>query len=204
MKIKDRIRQFDRVYAKDLIPNPRNWRIHSTAQADALKGILAEIGWSDCLLVRETIQGLELLDGHLRASLNPDQLVPVLVLDLNEQEADLLLASLDPIAAMAGADANKLQDLLGNLETNNEALQNLFDDLAEQNGIFDVQEATFPDLPAGDRTTPHTMNFTLTAEQAETVKAALKKAKAQPFTDTGNENSNGNALARIAEAYVEG
>jgi hypothetical protein len=46
------------------------------------------------------------------------------------------------------------------------------------------------------------MTFTLAAHQAETVRDALKAAKeAGPFVDTGNENSNGNALARICEAY---
>ena len=46
------------------------------------------------------------------------------------------------------------------------------------------------------------MTFTLTAEQAEAVQVALKTAKgAGPFVETGNENSNGNALARICEAY---
>jgi hypothetical protein len=46
------------------------------------------------------------------------------------------------------------------------------------------------------------MTFTLTHEQHEAVEAALKSAQdAGPFGDTGNENRNGNALARIAEAY---
>ena len=34
----------------------------------------------------------------------PDEEVPVLILDLDEAEADKLLLSLDPLAAMATAD----------------------------------------------------------------------------------------------------
>ena len=35
------------------------------------------------------------------------------------------------------------------------------------------------------------------------VRRAVKRAKAQgAFIDTGNENSNGNALARICEGYL--
>jgi hypothetical protein len=50
MKIKDRIKRFDRIYAKDLAPNPKNWRTHPTQQIDALKGVLAEIGFAGAIL----------------------------------------------------------------------------------------------------------------------------------------------------------
>lgn len=47
------------------------------------------------------------------------------------------------------------------------------------------------------------MTFTLSHEQAEAVERALKIAKALgDFVDTGNENSNGNALGRIAEMWI--
>ena len=47
------------------------------------------------------------------------------------------------------------------------------------------------------------MTFTLHDEQSETVREAIKLAKAQgAFTDSTNENSNGNALARICETYI--
>ena len=82
MRIRDRIKELRRVPAKDLIPHPRNWRVHPQAQQDALRGILAEVGYADALLVRETEQGLQLIDGHLRAETTPDQEVPVLVLDV--------------------------------------------------------------------------------------------------------------------------
>jgi hypothetical protein len=39
--------------------------------------------------------------------------------------------------------------------------------------------------------------------QAETVRAALDVAKQMgAFVDTGNENSNGNALARVCELFL--
>jgi len=75
------------VRASDLVPNPGNWRRHPKAQADALRGLLSEIGYADALLARETPQGLILIDGHLRAELTPDTKVPVLIVDLSEQEA---------------------------------------------------------------------------------------------------------------------
>jgi ParB family transcriptional regulator, chromosome partitioning protein len=58
-------------------------------------------------------------------------------------------------------------------------------------------------LPDGDRAPFQQMTFTLSDEQAEQVKRALTEAQhAGPFVDTGNENSNGNALARICETYL--
>jgi hypothetical protein len=60
-----------------------------------------------------------------------------------------------------------------------------------------------PELEDGDRAPFQQMTFTLSDAQAETVKQAMEHAKqAEPFIETGNENSNGNALARIAEAYL--
>ena len=60
-----------------------------------------------------------LVDGHLRAETTPDSEVPVLVLDINEAEADLILATLDPLAAMAGRDDSVLTDLLESITASN-------------------------------------------------------------------------------------
>lgn len=101
MKINDRIIELVRVPASTLTPNPKNWRTHPTEQADALRGILAEVGIAGAVLTRQTPDGLVLIDGHLRAETLPDQEIPVLVLDVTEAEADKLLAKFDPLAAMA-------------------------------------------------------------------------------------------------------
>lgn len=75
--------------------------------------------------------------------------------------------------------------------------------LLESLGAFDVNESEAPALADGDRAPFQAMTFTLHDDQAEVIKRALDAAKdAGPFIDTGNENSNGNALARIAEAYI--
>ena len=113
IQIRDRIKEFRRVQAKDLVPNPKNWRRHPKAQVEALRGLLTEIGYADALLVRELADGrLMLIDGHLRAATTPDALVPVLVLDVTEAEADKLLATLDPLAAMAESDSDRIEELL--------------------------------------------------------------------------------------------
>ena len=134
MKIKDRILDLRRVRADSLLPNPKNWRRHPKAQADALRGLLSEIGYADALLARETPEGLMLIDGHLRAETTPDAVVPVLVLDVTEAEADKLLLSLDPLAAMAEGDAGALRALLAQVETDSDAVRKMLDGLAKEYG----------------------------------------------------------------------
>ena len=105
MQIRDRIKELRRVKAGLLRPHPKNWRTHPQAQQDALRGVLAEIGYAGALLARELPDGsLELIDGHLRAETTPDMEVPVLVLDLDDREAAKLLAVHDPLAGMAEAN----------------------------------------------------------------------------------------------------
>jgi hypothetical protein len=130
MQIRDRIKEFRRVRASVLRPNPRNWRTHPQAQRDALRGVLAEVGYAGALSARELPDGaLELIDGHLRAETTPDQEVPVLVLDLSDEESNKLLAVLDPLAAMAEADGQALSDLLAQVETQNDAVRAMLDNL---------------------------------------------------------------------------
>jgi hypothetical protein len=137
VQIRDRIKELRRVKASELRPSPRNWRTHPAAQQDALRAVLAEIGYADALLARELPDtSLELIDGHLRAETTPDSLVPVLVLDVDEAEAAKLLATLDPLAAMATADADKLDALLREVGTESEPLAAMLAGLAEANGIL--------------------------------------------------------------------
>ncbi|MDR0327995.1 MAG: hypothetical protein LBI05_06850 [Planctomycetaceae bacterium] len=124
MLIRDRIKDFRRVSATALQPHPKNWRVHNTRQRNVLQGILAEVGYADALLVRELPDGsLQLIDGHLRAETTPNQKVPVLVLDLNDAETDKLLATFDPLSALADTDQTMLDDLLAHIETENIAVQ---------------------------------------------------------------------------------
>src|SRR3982751_1904303 len=117
MQIRDRIKELRRVRAADLRPNPRNWRLHPPQQQDALRGVLAEIGYADALLARELPDGtLILIDGHLRAETTPDAVVPVLVLDVDEAEADKILLTHDPLAGMATVSEENLQSLLAKVQ----------------------------------------------------------------------------------------
>ncbi len=151
MKIRDRIKELRRVKASELHPNPKNWRTHPKQQLDALRGILAEVGFAGAELARELPDGsLQLIDGHARAEIAGDAEIPVLILDVTESEADKILATFDPLGAMAEADAGKLEELLREVQTGSEALAEMLAELAEDNGVVpgkDVHEkAEKPEL----------------------------------------------------------
>src|SRR5262245_39293369 len=151
MQIRNRIKELRHVRARDLRPHPKNWRKHPEAQQNALRGILAEVGFVDALMVRELPDGsLQIVDGHLRAETTPDAMVPVLVVDLNDAEAEKVLATFDPLAAMAEPDKAQLDALLKGIETDSDALAALLDDLAKeaQAGIgVAVTEDDVPEPP---------------------------------------------------------
>ena len=132
--------------AADLIPNMKNWRQHPQRQREALKGILAEIGYADALIARETDDGdLVLVDGHLRAETTPDQMVPVLVLDVTEHEADKLLLSMDPLSAMADVDPVALKELIEKSDAACEVLKEMHRDLADAAGLYKTEKSASAD-----------------------------------------------------------
>lgn len=146
MNIRDRVVELRRVRGRDLAPNPRNWRTHPPEQLDALRGVLAEVGFAGAALAYELPDGtLRLIDGHARAETAPDAEIPVLVLDVTEAEADKLLATFDPLGAMAGADAAKLDALLRDVRTSNDAVTAMLAGVAADAGCaWDQPESVTP------------------------------------------------------------
>jgi DNA modification methylase len=161
VNIRDRIKELRRVPADQLQPNPKNWRKHPEAQANALRGVLAEVGIASAVLARETPEGgLMLIDGHLRTETLHNAEIPVLVLDVTEEEADKILATFDPLGAMAESDADALRALLEDVETGSQELADMLTALAEDAGILygedaaEIVEDEVPEPPAEPITKP--------------------------------------------------
>jgi len=149
VQIKNRIKELRQVKASELLPNPKNWRRHPAGQANALRGALSEIGYADALIAYETPDGLMLIDGHLRAETTPDIEVPVLITDLNEEEANKLLMTLDPLAAMADTDQNALASLFEEIKIESDSLRTTIESLLEQD-IFPNDLIPPDDFPSYD------------------------------------------------------
>ena len=90
-------------------------------------------------------------------------------------------------------------DILANMFDMGELADWGFDD--NDLKLFDNDYGEDFSLPDGDREPFRQMTFTLSDEQAEVVEAAIKKAKKNDFSDTGNENSNGNAIWWVCNSY---
>jgi hypothetical protein len=102
-----------------LLANPANWRTHPGTQADALRGVLNEVGWVQRVIVNQRT-------GYL---------VPVVYVDLDEAEEALILATLDPLSALAGTDAAALDALLRDVSTGEASVQAMLAGLAEGAGL---------------------------------------------------------------------
>jgi DNA modification methylase len=150
--------ELTRVRAGDLLANRGNWRRHPERQRAALRGVLRQIGYADALLARREGGSLVLIDGHLRKSLDPDQVVPVLVLDVSANEADTLLATLDPLAGLAQPDPDALARLLERVQSSSQAVRELLEGLARGAGLPVAHLRGDPDhvpsLPATPKTRP--------------------------------------------------
>ncbi len=133
VSFRDRIVELRRVPASELRANPLNFRRHPKAQTDALRGVLQEVGYAGALLARQTPEGLVLLDGHARKELSGDQAIPVLVLDVTEAEGRLILATYDPLGAMAETSAEALEALLSEVSIGDTALTAMMADLVSAN-----------------------------------------------------------------------
>lgn len=114
---------------EDLLANPQNWRKHPGHQQEAMTGILETVGWVNNVIVNE-VTG-HVVDGHMRVNVamrNGDEQVPVTYVRLTEEEERIILATYDPLSALATQDSQALADLLtGIREQNNNSVQALLD-----------------------------------------------------------------------------
>lgn len=130
-----------------LIANPANWRVHPVNQRRALRGALEQVGWVQQVIVNQRTGYV--VDGHARVALaleRQEAEVPVVYVDLSAEEEALVLATLDPIGAMADRDQGKLDELLAGVAVDTEDLSRLLGSLGRRArpGLTDPDDA--PDV----------------------------------------------------------
>ena len=99
-----------------LLAHPLNARRHPGAQREALRGMLQRVGWVDVVKVNQRTG--HVVDGHARVeeAISAGATVPVLYLDLSEEDEKAALAGLDRITGFATWDDEVLADLLSGME----------------------------------------------------------------------------------------
>lgn len=120
--------------------NPLNHRLHPKKQRDVVRDSIVEIGFIKSVLVNKTT-GL-IVDGHERVHQaiaakkeNPSLEIDVEYIELTPAEEAKALAVLDASSELAEIDAEQLEALLNEFETNSESLTGLLNQLAEESGI---------------------------------------------------------------------
>jgi len=183
--------------ANDLIMAEYNPRQLTKDQYTQLKDSLTRFGMVDPLIVNKHKSRKNILvGGHQRLKIAKEMgmdKIPCVEVDLPlDQEKELNI---------------RLNKNVG--EWDYDSLANYFDvsELMEWGFSdkdlfqFDQDYGTDFELPDGDKEPFQQMTFTVSNEQAEVVENTIKKAKQNDFGNTGNENSNGNALWWVCNSY---
>lgn len=135
--MKNKIIAIKEVDPKELKANPNNWRLHPETQKKPLKAILNDVGWVQNIIVNKNTGNI--VDGHARVEIAIDQkeaTVPVVYVDLTEKEEKLILATLDPLSAIAQTDQSELKELLDMVQSDNEDVIDFIDFLFKENGLL--------------------------------------------------------------------
>jgi hypothetical protein len=192
----------------ELIPYARNARTHSPEQVAQIASSIAEFGWTNPVLT-DGANGIVAGHGRVLAARKLGHTeVPTLALDgLTKAQVRAYVLADNKLALNAGWDNEMLSIELSSLRDDGFDIGVIgfstdeIDTLGLNVSAEDIS-AAFGQLPDADREPFTHMTFTLHDEQATTVKAALSEAEAMGEFIGPNENSNGNALARICEAFL--
>ena len=142
----NRIVEYGEEHPEQLLANPLNWRVHPKAQQMSISGVLDDIGFISPVIVNKTTG--HMIDGHMRVSLalrNNVQKIPVVYVELTEQEEKEALLTLDPIANMAVADMQNLESLISDLSDVNDAVKLLIGDIVDASNKKAVKQGLVSD-----------------------------------------------------------
>lgn len=115
-----------------LLANPKNWRLHPRYQQEALESAIADVGFIRSVTVNKRTG--HILDGHLRAMMADRLGVPTIDVEYVDIDEDLeaeVLATFDPISALAAPDTAKLKEILDEVVTDEEPLRHMLATLAK-------------------------------------------------------------------------
>lgn len=155
------------VKVSDILPNPKNFRTHDQMQRDAFEGTVKEIGWygyPDVFEHPDHPGKLMLVDGelrqeHLAERYGKQAVIEVNVTDFTPEEADIALATKDPISGLAGVAGERLDQLLNDIRPTNSQMDALFETL---------RLSAFDNMPKPDRGDPDDVPDLVEPEEAIT------------------------------------
>ena len=192
----------ERMRTADLVPYARNARTHTKEQVAELANSITEWGWTMPILVDEE-GGIIAGHGRILAAekLGLEEVPGMTAVGWTEAQKRAYVLADNQLALNAGWDYELAAAEIDDLKDFGFDVELL--GFVDPHNLLDTPAGDMPDLPDGDRSPVQQMAFIVHDDQAEVVRAALKEALGMgPFGDTGNENRNGNALARICEGFL--
>jgi len=134
----NRIVKYGQMPANQFLAHEMNARRHPAKQREALRGSLDAVGWIAPTVV--SARSGKLLDGHARIeealSVDESMTVPFVEIEVTEDEERLILAAYDPITGLATYDKDALSGLLRQVQTDDERINNMLDELAIGAGLL--------------------------------------------------------------------
>lgn len=187
----------------------------STVNFEKLKKQIIDQGFSSPFLVWKNNGTYFLLDGHQRkrvvtklkeAGYKVPDLPCVEIFAKTKLEAKKKLLSY--VSQFGKVDKQGLYQYIIDAELGIEDMQEFeipelnMEEFKEEY-FSEIMEAEAPEIPDTDKPDIEQMTFLLHKDQANEIRRAMDLAKTfGEYGDTGNENSNGNALARVAEMFI--
>ncbi|MBC8158276.1 MAG: ParB N-terminal domain-containing protein [Alphaproteobacteria bacterium] len=188
----------------ELIPYSNNSRTHSDVQVAQIAASIKEFGFNNPILL-DGAKGIIAGHGRLLAArkLGMDDVPCIELAHLSDTQRKAYILADNKLALNAGWDIELLSLEMGDLRDGGFDLSIVGFGPDELEMIFPTPIDEYPDLPDGDRQPYQQMTFTLHDEQVDYVQAAIDAAKGMgEFVNSPNENSNGNAIARVCEMFV--
>lgn len=190
-----------------LVEDPANPRSHDRRNLDAIKGSLEQFGQVEPLVVQRSTGLVVGGNGRLAAmrELGWTKAQTVLV-DLDDTQARALSVTLNRTGELAGWDSANLQSAIDSVVAAGVDMSKLGwerTELEALSGQFDVNPIEMPGLATDDERQPlEQITFTLSNDQAVTVRTAVEAVKGDLPEDGVNKNANGNAIAAICKAFL--
>lgn len=182
--------------AGQFLANPLNWRLHPEFQQEALSGVLDEVGWVDEVTINKRTG--QVVDGHLRVTLalreSESEPVPYREVDLSPEEEAEVLATKDPIAALAGSDPAQFAGVLEQFNTGDAALQQMIDEMSFDQEMKELLAGEDSDSRGALGKAANTVRVVLRVDSLSVVEQALMLA-ALP--------DRGESLALICQEWMD-
>lgn len=194
---RNRIVGYELVDVGAITRNPLNWRAHPDAQRSAMSDLLGQLGYVDVCLVNKRTG--RLIDGEMRldiAEAKGETQVPVLWVDLSDDEERLALATINPMSELAATDPDKLGELLAGVEHKGGPLDELLRELEQQADLGTVKRASASSGNGTKREAAspgHTVRIVLKVVDVADVERALRATKIA---------NRGDALVEICREYL--